>query len=35
LNAVSREPDAPCSAGSAGKTAKEKFTADFLFYKAP
>jgi hypothetical protein len=35
LNAVSREPGAPCSADNAGKIAKEQFTADFLFYKAP
>ena len=35
LNAVSREPDAPCTARNAGSVARQPFSADFLFYKAP
>jgi len=35
LNAVSREPGAACTAGNVGTAAREPFSADFLFYKAP
>ena len=35
LNAVSREPDAACTASSVGRVARQAFSADFLFYKAP
>jgi hypothetical protein len=35
LNAVSREPEAACTAGNVGGMAREPFSADFLFYKAP
>jgi hypothetical protein len=35
LNAVGREPLAPCTAGNVGQAAREPFSADFLFYKAP
>ena len=34
LNAVSKEPDAACSAREVGTGAKAGFSADFLFYKA-
>ena len=33
LNAVSKEPDAACSAREVGRGAKADFSADFLFYK--
>lgn len=33
LNAVSKEPDAACSAREVGTGAKAGFSADFLFYK--
>ena len=35
LNAVSREPGTACAASSVGRAAREPFSADFLFYKAP
>jgi hypothetical protein len=35
LNAVAREPGAACTAGNVGTAAREPFSADFLFYKAP
>ena len=35
LNAVGREPAAACTAGNVGAAAREPFSADFLFYKAP
>jgi hypothetical protein len=35
LNAVSREPEAACTARSVGTAARQAFSADFLFYKAP
>lgn len=35
LNTVGREPDAACAAGNVGAAAREPFSADFLFYKAP
>jgi len=35
LNAVSREPNAACTAANVGSAAREPFSADFLFYKAP
>jgi hypothetical protein len=35
LNAVGREPGAACAASSVGRAAREPFSADFLFYKAP
>jgi hypothetical protein len=34
LNAVSREPEAACTAGNVGSAARPPFSADFLFYKA-
>jgi len=35
LNAAGKEPGAPCTARNAGTQAREAFSADFLFYKAP
>jgi hypothetical protein len=35
LNAVGREPDAACTASNAASAARQAFSADFLFYKAP
>jgi hypothetical protein len=35
LNAVSREPEAACTAGNVGSATRQPFSADFLFYKAP
>lgn len=35
LNAVGKEPDGACTAGSVGRLAREPFSADFLFYKSP
>jgi hypothetical protein len=35
LNAVGREPDAACTASNATSAARQAFSADFLFYKAP
>jgi hypothetical protein len=35
LNATSRQLEAACTARSVGTAARERFSADFLFYKAP